>query len=296
MVHGIVLVNKPQDLTSNAVLQRVKRLFNARKAGHGGSLDPLATGMLPICLGEATKACHYMLNADKCYEVVGRLGETTDTGDSMGAVIARQPFTGISTADMNRVLTLHRGLIQQVPPMYSALKHKGKPLYEYARRGITLERPARAVVITKLELHDVDDDRFHLTVACSKGTYIRSLVESIGNALGFGAHVVQLHRVYTAGFEAQTMHTLDELECMDAAALSSCLLPPERSVLHLKQVTVDADALIKLRQGQMVYHDAFSTALEMVRVHDNRGGLVGFAELDSDGQLRPKRLLAFGTP
>ena len=211
IVNGILLINKPQGLTSNAVLQQAKRLFHAQKAGHTGSLDPLATGMLPLCFGEATKFSQYLLDADKCYETTGLLGIKTNTADAMGDVIARVDDFTISIAQLQSVLDTFLGTIKQVPSMFSALKHQGKPLYKFARDGIEIERQAREITIHDLQLNAFDGREFKLTVSCSKGTYIRNLVEDIGNRLSVGAHVTQLHRVYTAGLASEPMFSLDEL-------------------------------------------------------------------------------------
>ena len=296
IVDGIVLVNKPQGLTSNALLQRVKRIFHAKKAGHTGSLDPLATGMLPICLGEATKFCQYLLDANKSYRVTGMLGVTTDTGDALGQVVSQVDPGPCSEDALMEVLDQFKGPIQQVPPMYSALKHQGKPLYKYARAGVTIERPPRDVCIYDLQLHAFDGKMIDLTVTCSKGTYIRSLIESIGNALGVGGHVTKLHRCYTAGFEQDSMVTLDELQGFAEAELMTRLLPMERAVYSLPILEVSAAEINDLRNGKHVSRE--STACELtgcVRLHDAQGHFIGLGELPSRGCLVTKRLLAFNT-
>jgi tRNA pseudouridine55 synthase len=292
-IDGIVLVNKPQGLTSNAVLQRVKRLFRAKKAGHTGSLDPLATGMLPICLGEATKVCHYLLDADKCYDVCGELGVTTDTGDAMGKVLTRVEGVFISQDILNMALLPFSGAIKQTPPMYSALKHQGKPLYHYARKGVTLERAPRDVRIDELQCVAFDGVRMNLHVVCSKGTYIRSLVESIGDELGCGAHVTILHRCYTAGFEDDVMFTLDELEAMDEAHLLGTLLPMTRALNHFPSVTLSIDQLHALRQGRVLQDSLHFAQQGCVQLHTEHQQFVGLGEIQADGILITKRLLAF---
>ena len=295
IIDGIILVNKPQGLTSNGVLQRVKHLFRAKKAGHTGSLDPLATGMLPLCFGEATKFCQYLLDADKCYETTGLLGVTTDTGDSMGEVIARAELINCSTEALHTALSQYRGPIQQIPPMYSALKHQGKPLYKYARAGVTLERPPRDITIHTLELQAFDGQRMDLTVKCSKGTYIRSLVESIGNALGVGAHVTRLHRSYTAGFEHEPMYTLDALAEMTEDQLLACLLPMERAVHHLPIIIINQTGVQKLRDGKSLEQEDLLDNIGCVRLYDENGAFIGLGESLPGGVLMTKRLLAFNS-
>ena len=293
VIDGIILVDKPQGLTSNGVLQRVKHLFHAKKAGHTGSLDPLATGMLPLCFGEATKFCQYLLEADKCYETAGLLGITTDTGDSMGEVILRVEPVDCSLDALHAVLKQFRGPIQQIPPMYSALKHQGQPLYKYARAGVTLERDPRQVTIHDLQVRSFDGLTMRLAVTCSKGTYIRTLVESIGNALGVGAHVTQLHRCYTAGFEDEPMFTLDALAEMSEEQLLDCLLPMERAVHHLPCLTVNLATVKMLREGKRIENYSADGVFGCVRLHDESAHFIGLGDLQSDGALTTKRLLAF---
>ena len=290
-VNGILLVNKSAGLTSNAVLQQVKRLFNAKKAGHTGSLDPLATGMLPICFGEATKFCQYLLDADKCYEVTGLLGSKTDTGDAMGEVIARTEHIAVSVDALNATLSEFLGPILQVPPMYSALKHQGKPLYKYARAGVDIERHARGVNIRDLQLNHFEDQQISLTVTCSKGTYIRILIEDIGSKLGTLAHVTRLHRCYTAGFADETMYSIDELSSKSAEELLSLLLPMERAVSYLPRMSLEADAIVALRQGKIVSNIIAPVTIGCVRLYENNGDFIGLGELDSMGVLKVKRLL-----
>lgn len=199
-VNGILVIDKPQGVTSNGILQQVKRLYGAAKAGHTGALDPLATGVLPLCFGEATKFSQMMLDSDKAYITTARLGIRTETGDSEGAVVEEKPVPALTEAQVEAVLEEFRGNIQQVPSMYSALKHQGKPLYEYAREGIEIDRPARPVTIYELKLLAVREQELDLAVTCTKGTYIRSLVEDIGEALGCGAHVCALRRTLASGY------------------------------------------------------------------------------------------------
>ena len=210
-VNGILLLDKPIGITSNAALQTVKRLYAAKKAGHTGSLDPLATGMLPICFGKATKISAQLLDADKTYQVTAQLGIKTATGDKEGEIIAEKPVATFTLSQMEKTLENFRGPIQQIPPMYSALKHQGQPLYKLARRGITIERLPRSVTIHQLDLINFADDVIELYVRCSKGTYIRTLIEDIGEALGCGAHVISLRRLTVAKFLEKNMITLDQV-------------------------------------------------------------------------------------
>jgi tRNA pseudouridine55 synthase len=295
-IDGILLVNKSDGLTSNAVLQQVKRLLNAKKAGHTGSLDPMATGMLPICFGEATKFCQYLLDADKCYEATGLLGIKTNTGDAMGEVIARTEDFTVSEADLRTVLSRFSGTIKQTPSMFSALKHQGKPLYKYARAGIDIPRPAREVTIHDLQLNSFDGLKFAITVTCSKGTYIRNLVEDIGEQLGVGAHVTRLHRCYTAGFEDEQMFTMDDLQLKSEESLMGCLLPMERAVNYLPKVVVSSEEAHALRQGKTVNDSKLSEATGCVRLYENETKFIGLGELEATGLLKVKRLLSTIAP
>ena len=294
IVDGLLIVNKPRDLTSNAVLQQVKRLLHAKKAGHTGSLDPLATGMLPLCFGEATKFSQYLLDADKCYEVTGLLGIKTNTADAMGEVIARVDEFNVSDAELNVVLSEFSGPLKQVPSMFSALKHGGKPLYKFAREGIEIERKARDITIHQLQLNSFDGREFKLTVTCSKGTYIRNLVEDIGERLGIGAHVTQLHRVFTAGLATETMYGLDELASKSPEQLHQCLLPVDRAIDYLPALVLDEDAVHALKQGRTVNISDSMDSTGGVRLYDRGSQFIGLGEWDASGVLKPKRLLTTG--
>lgn len=217
LLDGVLLLDKPEGLSSNHALQRAKRTVDARKAGHTGTLDPFATGLLVCCMGRATKICGPMLEADKTYEATLQFGEETDSGDLTGNVTMRAPegFAGVAREDLLAVLPEFRGEIQQIPPMYSALKRDGKPLYEYARQGIELERPPRQVTIYKLELLDIDGMRARLLVDCSKGTYIRTLAQDIGRKLGCGAHLSELRRTRVGPFDIQDSVGLEVLQAME---------------------------------------------------------------------------------
>jgi tRNA pseudouridine55 synthase len=292
-VNGVLLVNKPPGLTSNAVLQQVKRIFKAKKAGHTGSLDPMATGMLPVCFGEATKFCQYLLDADKCYEVTGLLGTKTNTGDATGDVIAEEQDVVVSADKLEQVLANFLGPIKQVPPMFSALKHQGQPLYKYARAGVDIERKAREIFIHQLQLNHFDGRSLSLTVTCSKGTYIRNLIEDIAEQLGTYAHVTRLHRLYTAGFNDEAMFTVDDLKNQSDEQRMSCLLPLDRAVSYLPRLVVSEDAAQALRQGKIVNEIGDGLAVGCVRLYQNDVDFFGLGELQDNGVLKVKRLLSF---
>lgn len=289
---GVLLLNKPTGMSSNAALQRVKRLFGAKKAGHSGSLDPLATGMLPICFNEATKICQYLLDADKCYETTGILGIKTDTSDATGQIIDTVKDFSITEDMLQAVITQYLGTTQQVPSMFSALKHQGQPLYRYARQGIHIERKARDIHISHLSLTQCDGITFSLKVTCSKGTYIRNLVEDIGDALGVGAHVSQLHRVYTSGFEERPMHTLEALEAMSPEQKIASLIPMDEAVSHMPRMTLEHQEVVALQQGRTVLKTASEKAPSIVRLYDPESYFIGFGAYDSNGEIRAKRLLS----
>ncbi len=246
---GVLLFDKPLDLSSNTALQKVRRLFQAEKAGHTGTLDPLATGLLPICFGEATKFSNALLDADKTYRALLRLGQTTTTGDAEGEIIAEH-LVEIGQADVDAVLARFRGKIQQLPPMHSALKHKGKPLYEYIRKGETIEREQRNITIHELVLNSFSGKEMDITVRCSKGTYIRTLAEDIGAALGCGAHLIGLRRTAIAHFGLQDAYNLQQLEAMTEAGRDVCVLPPEALMPGMPRLQLDAVQIKRLAQGQ----------------------------------------------
>lgn len=289
-VDGILLLNKPLGLTSNAVLQRVKRLYCAKKAGHTGSLDPLATGMLPICLGEATKFSQYVLESDKTYLATGLLGVKTSTGDAAGEVIASVSKVDVSEEDLLSVLNGFKGETLQLPSMFSALKHQGVPLYRYARKGIVIERDARPIHIHELQLMDYDGKQFVIKVSCGKGTYIRNLVEDIGDKLGTGAHVIQLHRLYTAGYASEVMYSLDEVQAMGKEQLLRCLLPIDTPVLHLPSVLLSQSETADLQQGKIINKHGGTEGL-CVRLYDENSCFAGLGIWVSENLLRAKRLV-----
>lgn len=294
-VNGILVIDKPMGLTSNGILQQVKRLFGAAKAGHTGALDPLATGVLPLCFGEATKFSQMMLDSDKAYVATARMGVTTETGDSEGKVVLEKAVPpDLTEARLESVLEAFRGDIQQVPSMYSALKHKGRPLYEYAREGIEIERPARPVTIYELRLLALRENEFDIAVSCTKGTYIRSLVEDIGQALGCGAHVIALRRTMASGFTLEQAHSIDELEAIRSRdeSLDALLVEPDAALSMFPSLELESDRLRSILNGQPVrISDQIVTG--PVRLYgDNR--FVGLGEgISDDGAIKivPRRLV-----
>lgn len=292
-VNGILLLDKPIGMTSNAALQVVKRLFGARKAGHTGSLDPLATGLLPICLGEATKVSAYLLDADKRYWVRIRLGVTTATGDADGEVLETSPVAAVDAARLEQVLAGLRGESDQVPPMYSALRHQGQRLYQLAREGIEVERAPRRITLHALEALAIEGDEIELAVHCSKGTYVRTLAEDIGAALGCGAHVIGLRRTGVGPYTEAGMLTLDALrdqaEAEGAQALDRHLLPIVSALAHWPQVRLSADAAYYLRQGQAVVVPRAPTSGWLCLFADD-GAFIGVGQVQDDGRVAPRRL------
>ncbi len=297
-VNGIVIVDKPIGGSSNNVLQQVKRLYGAAKAGHTGSLDPLATGVLPICLGEATKLSQYLLDSDKSYRTTARLGIRTTTGDAEGEVVAERPVA-VTESDLEPILAQFRGPIEQVPSMFSALKHKGKPLYEYARAGIEIERPARKVNIYRLTLIEFRGDELVLEIDCSKGTYIRNLVEDIGEMLGCGAHVAELRRLKAGPYEEAQSYTLEQLEEIrdngGHGALDNLLLPQDSAVSHWPAVLLGDVSADFINQGQPVQVSRAPTS-GLVRIYRLVEGssnvFLGIGEVQDDGLIAPRRLIA----
>ena len=292
-VSGIIIFDKPYGFSSNGALQKVRWLLNSDKGGHTGSLDPLATGVLPLCFGEATKFSRYLLDADKEYEAVMQLGVTTDTGDAEGAVLERQAVH-VTVEDIDAVLPQFRGVIQQVPPMYSALKKDGQPLYKLARAGITVDRPARTVTINHLELLSLGGDQARILVRCTKGTYIRTLVEDIGAALGCGAHVAQLRRTEAGPFDLTHAVTLEELERLHeeggAEALDACMIPMDSGLQDWPIVYLTEHSSFFWLNGQPVR--AQQAPLEgMVRVYNHNDEFIGVGEMDDDGMVAPRRLI-----
>nr|WP_296748787.1 tRNA pseudouridine(55) synthase TruB [Thioalkalivibrio sp.] len=292
-VDGILLLDKPLGLSSNQALGRVKYLLAARKAGHTGSLDPLATGLLPLCFGQATKVSGWLLDADKRYMTVARLGVETATGDLEGEVLRQMPVPELSAAEIEAACAALRGRIQQIPPMYSALKHEGQRLYELARRGIEVERPAREVTIHSLSVEPVAPDRLRLDVHCSKGTYIRTLVQDLGRALGCGATVAELRRTGHGAFDAAGMVSMETLEAASAEggpqAVERWLLPADRALADRPEVRLDAASSRFLRQGQPVFVPGVRE-MGPLRLYGANGEFLGIGELQDDGRVAPRRL------
>ena len=293
-VNGVILLDKPVGWTSNAALQAVKRLYQAAKAGHTGSLDPLASGLLPICLGEATKMSGFLLNADKSYQFTCRLGITTATGDAEGEVIATRPVGPFSRETVEAALERFTGLIQQIPPMYSALKRNGQPLYKLARKGIEVEREPREVMIHELRLLRLDGEELECAMRCSKGTYVRALAADLGEALGCGAHIAALRRTAVEPYDATrmvTQETLCERAERGLAALDELLLPLDSAVAQWPAVRVLADSAFYLRQGQPVLVPRAPTQ-GWVRLYLGDQQFLGLGEITDDGRVAPRRLLA----
>jgi tRNA pseudouridine55 synthase len=290
VINGILLLDKPSGCTSNAALQRAKKIFNARKAGHTGSLDPLASGMLPLCFGEATKVSAFLLDADKTYRVTARLGQRTDTADADGEVIEEVPVPCLQESDIRRVLDSFLGAGEQVPPMYSALKVKGRRLYEMARKGEHIERPARPIVIHSLNLLSFDADRLTCDVRCSKGTYIRSLMEDVAGRLGTLAHVEVLRRTGVGSFGELPMLDFETLERMaNEGRQDEALLPVDSPLADWPRVDLDAASVEYLFQGRKVASPA-TAARGKVRVFGPRGEFVAIAKAEDGGILVPQRM------
>jgi tRNA pseudouridine55 synthase len=307
-VNGVLLLDKPPGISSNKALQKVKHLYRASKAGHTGSLDPLATGMLPVCFGEATKISAFLLDADKHYRFSCQLGVTTDTGDAEGEVTNTQDYSGITAADIERLLPDFTGEIEQIPPMYSALKHEGQRLYKLAREGIVVERKPRAVTIYKIKLHALSQGIMDLEVTCSKGTYVRTLAEEIGERLGCGAHVSQLRRLSVGVFHGE-MITIDKLEELAHGstkpvlsspkgsprtegaqqALDELLLPIDSGVADWPDVRLGADAAFYMSQGQSILVPHAPTQ-GWVRIYDQQR-FMGVGEIQDDGRVAPRRMI-----
>lgn len=292
-VDGIILLDKPRGFSSNAALQKVRWLLNAEKAGHTGSLDPLATGVLPLCFGEATKFSQYLLDADKGYETLMQLGVTTTTADAEGEVLERRPVT-VGRAEIEALLSRFRGEISQIPPMYSALKRDGQPLYKLARAGEVVEREPRSVTIARLELLSCEAEQARLAVDCSKGTYIRTLVEDIGQLLGCGAHVAELRRTKAGPFDLSRTVTLEELERVHAEggneAVDQFLLPVDSGLQHWPLLQFSEHSSFYWLQGQPV-RAPVAPKFGMVRVQDHNGRFIGIGEVSEDGRIAPRRLI-----
>ncbi|EKD96714.1 MAG: hypothetical protein ACD_23C01319G0003 [uncultured bacterium] len=288
-ISGVLLLDKAHGISSNTALQQVKRLFQAEKAGHTGNLDPLATGLLPLCFGEATKFSQYLLDADKIYQAVIKLGATTTTGDVEGEIISQHPVT-VSQLQAEQALKKFIGPVQQIPPMFSALKHQGKALYTYARAGIEIERKVREITIYSLDLDKFSGDELTVTVSCSKGTYIRVLAEDIGAELGCGAHLKALRRIATGGFDLSQALTLTQLELMTPEQRDACLLPADCLLEGLPKVTLDSESAYYVQQGQEVWQ-AKQSNTGLVSLYGPDQAFLGLGEITDAGKIAPKRLV-----
>lgn len=288
-VDGVLLLDKPAGISSNQALQKAKHLLMAAKAGHTGSLDPFATGLLPLCFGEATKFSHYLLDADKTYVATLQLGATSTTGDTEGEIL-RGSEVKVTLARVEEVLQRFLGEISQVPPMYSALKHQGKALYEYARAGVEIERPARQVIIHRLRAMHFEATSLTIEVSCSKGTYIRTLAEDIGHALGCGAYLTQLRRTHTGAFDLAPAVTLEQLESLSLEQRDALLLEADVLVGDLPEAELDADSEFYLCRGQPVWLPG-KRVLGDIRLYGGGRRFLGLGEVMPDGKIAPRRLL-----
>ena len=295
-IHGVFLLDKPQGMSSNDIMQKVKRIFQANKAGHTGALDPLATGMLPICLGEATKFSQFLLDADKRYLVTAKLGERTDTSDAEGQIVETRDVN-VKTPEILTALEQFRGDILQVPTMFSALKHNGKPLYEYARQGITVEREARPITIFKLNFIEYNAPYLTLEVHCSKGTYIRTLVDDLGEALGCGAHVTMLRRTAVADYPTEKMLDWNALQALaepqDLSLLDALLLPIDTAVANLPMLTLNESQTQGIGFGQRIKFDNSNRLQGQVRLFSHENRFLGVAVIDENNVIRPQRLVVY---
>jgi tRNA pseudouridine55 synthase len=294
-VNGILVLDKPRGISSNDAVQKAKRLFNARKVGHTGALDPLATGVLPLCFGEATKFSQYLLSSDKKYWVRIKLGVATDSGDSDGQVIRERPIEGVDEENVEDALRFFRGEIDQVPSMFSAIKHQGQPLYKLARQGIEIEREARRVTIYSNELESFDGDTLTLSIHCSKGTYVRTIAEELGEVLGCGAHVVELRRLAAGPYSEADLVTFETLEAaLEQGSLDPFLLPVGSAVRGWPEVRLTDNTAYYLRQGQpvIVPHAPTSGWVRLSEVEaDDTTKFIGVGEILDDGRVAPRRLV-----
>lgn len=299
-INGVLLLDKPIEMSSNKVIQKIKWLYQAQKVGHTGALDPLATGMLPVCFGEATKFAHYLLDSDKRYRVIAQLGVRTDTSDAEGQIIAQKEVK-VNQAQIELALTAFRGDILQVPTMFSALKHNGRPLYEYARKGITIEREARPITIYENQFchYDAQAAQLELEIYCSKGTYIRTIVDDLGEKLGCGAHVIVLRRLNVAHYPTEKMVTLEQLieeqTNQDQTALLSHLMPTDSPIEDFAKIQVSLAQKEDLMQGRAI--DLEQTQLDQVEKNTHKLFRLYFDTqflglgLKQNAQIQPKRLI-----
>ncbi len=291
-INGVVLLDKASGGSSNAVLQQVKRLFGANKAGHTGSLDPLASGLLPICLGQATKVAQFLLDDDKRYFVRAKLGQISSTGDSEGKIVNFGSTQGINESSIRSVLLQFIGNVNQVPPMYSALKRNGTPLYKLARKGIEIERSPRPVTIHEINFLDLEEAVASLEVFCSKGTYIRTLVEDIGKSLGCGGHVVELRRTGFAHLDlsgSKTYEQLSKLKEQNIESLDSVILSADKMLPNLESVYLDSEQTRDIRLGKKIEYLGFSNP-QKLKLYDHNEQFIGIGESNLMSEILPKRL------
>lgn len=290
-LHGVLLLDKPQGMTSNDVLQKVRYLYNAKKAGHTGALDPLATGMLPICFGESTKFSQYLLDSDKRYRVIAQLGVRTDTSDADGTVIAEKSVN-VTEVDIFAALEQFRGDIMQLPTMFSALKYQGRPLYEYARQGVTIEREARPITIYENRFISLHNNQLELEIHCSKGTYIRTIIDDLGELLGCGAHVIYLRRLQVSTYPYEKMVTLDFLRqhSDNQALLDELLLPIDSPALDYNCIILTNEQGNDLLLGRSIQlNESYNESPQLVRLYQ-QDKFIGMGEVRGD-KLVPKRLI-----
>ena len=290
---GIVLLDKPIGITSNKALQQVKTLFKAQKAGHTGSLDPIATGLLPICMGDATKVSQFLLSADKTYLAGLKLGIKTNSGDADGEVIQSRPVNVKNREQIEQILQRYKGDIEQIPPMHSAIKQNGVPLYKLAHQGIEVEREPRSVTIFNLQLVSFENDELQIRVHCSKGTYIRTLADDIGEDLGCGAHIFQLRREQVGPFTGDVMYTMDQLEALANQGfeeMDKVLLPIDNALMQWPGVNLTGDAAFYIQQGQPVFLPKVKEQ-GFVRLYLNNEEFLGVGQIMDDGRVAPKRLM-----
>jgi len=301
-INGVILLDKPTGISSNDALQKVKRIYFAEKAGHTGALDPLATGMLPICLGEATKFSQFLLDSDKRYRVIAKLGERTNTSDSDGEVVETRPID-VDLAKLEACIEKFRGESDQVPSMFSALKYQGKPLYEYARQGIEVPRESRKITVYEIILHRFEGDEIEMEVHCSKGTYIRTIVDDLGEMLGCGAHVTMLRRTEVANYPYENMVTLEQLnELLEQAhreekapreLLDPLLMPMDTAVEDLPEVNLNAELTNLVQHGMPVQVLGAPEGTPLRMTSGDERLFIGVAEVNADGKVAPKRLVVF---
>ncbi|BAH83149.1 tRNA pseudouridine(55) synthase TruB [Candidatus Ishikawella capsulata] len=299
-VHGILLVDKHQGPSSNTILQDVKKIYYANKAGHTGTLDPIATGMLPICFGEATKFAQYLLNAKKNYHVVARLGENTTTADSYGSIIQKRPIT-FTQVHLNGALEKFRGDFLQTPPMFSAVKYHGKQLYKYAKKGINIQRKPRLITVHNLHLIEWRNEELELEICCSKGTYIRTIIDSLGEILGCGAHVIKLHRLQVGHYPVNSMVSLCHLHQIIQSAIKQnisplklldlLLLPIDSTLIELPIINLSSDTASRFKKGQTVKVKNFLYE-GIVKVTEGKDNIFIGIALFNNFYLAPHRLVS----